>query len=344
MRIAIIFDRPESGKMSPDHEDVLYQVHNVKNTLTSMGHQCIETGFTLNIEKFCADIRKIAPDLVFNLVESVGGKGNLIHLAPSILDSLGIPYTGSGTDAILRTSNKLFSKEWLNINGVPTPDYVSLDNRTGKPTFTHGEYIIKSIWEHASIGLDNDSVVSGDSLEVLFKEMNKRKRNLGGQCFAEKYIDGREFNLSILAGSDGPEILPPAEIRFESFNDQKRKIVGYKAKWDQDSLEYSNTLRAFNFPDSDTPLLMRMKRRSLKCWELFRINGYCRVDFRVDAKNQPWVLEINANPCISPDAGFMAAAVHAGLKTEDVMERIINDSVKTYVSNKNEKKSYSTAS
>lgn len=326
MRIAIIFDKPESGEISPDHEDVLYQVHNVKDTLSSMGHQCIEAGFTLNIDKFCADIKEIAPDLVFNLVESVGGKGDLIHLAPSILDSLGIPYTGSGTDAILRTSNKLFSKEWLNINGVPTPDHVSLDNRTGKSSFTHGDYIIKSVWEHASIGLDNDSVVFGDSLEVLLKEIKKRKRNLGGHCFAEKYIEGREFNLSILAGPYGPEILPPAEIIFESFNDRKRKIVGYKAKWDQDSLEYYNTVRSYIFPDSDIPLLMKMKDRSVECWELFKIKGYCRVDFRVDAENQPWVLEVNANPCISPDAGFMAATVQAGLKAEDVMERIINDS------------------
>ena len=82
---------------------------------------------------------------------------------------------------------------------------------------------------------------------MLLKEMEKRKKNLGSQCFAERYIDGREFNISMLAGPSGPEMLPPAEIRFESFNERKRKIVGYEAKWDPDSFDYNNTVRSFNF-------------------------------------------------------------------------------------------------
>lgn len=326
MKITIIFDKPGSGDISPDHEDVLFQVQSVRESLMALGHVCSETGFTLDLEKFSTEIKEAAPDLVFNLVESVGGRGSLIHLAPSILDALRIPYTGAGTDTIYRTSNKLYSKEWLNINGIPTPDYVTPEKISDGRPFTGGEYIIKSVWEHASIGLDNDSIVNADSLDPLLKEMDKRKNSLGGQCFAERYIEGREFNLSILAGPDGPEILPPAEIRFVSFNNQKRKIVGYEAKWDQDSFEYNNTVRSFDFPDSDIPLLKRLKDRSLKCWKVFNIRGYCRVDFRVDNKNQPWVLEINANPCISPDAGFMAAAGYTGLKAEDVIKRIINDS------------------
>ncbi len=326
MKITIIFDRPEPCDSTPDHEDVLNQVETVREALRSLGHECSELEFTMDLKSFCRKIKQEAPDLVFNLVESVDGKGSLIYLAPAVLDMLGLPYTGSGTDAICRTSNKLHSKEWLNIKGIPTPDYISLHGTNARASFTKGEYIIKSVWEHASIGLDNDSIVSADSVEMLLKEMEKRKKTLGGQCFAERYIDGREFNLAMLAGPDGPEVLPPAEIRFESFYDQKIKIVGYEAKWDHNSFEYNNTVRTFDFSDSDIHLLKRLKDRSLKCWKLFRIRGYCRVDFRVDKNNHPWVLEINANPCISPDAGFMAAAGRAGLDAGNVISRIIDDS------------------
>ncbi len=326
MKITIIFDKPWSGEISPDHEDVFYQVQSVKETLKSMGHECTELAFTSDLEAFSSGIKGEAPDLVFNLVESLGGKGSLIHLAPAVLDTLSISYTGSGTDAIYRTSNKLFAKEWLKANSVPTPDYFSPVNHIAGAKDICGEYIIKSVWEHASIGISDQSVITPESVSELFKEMTVRKTGLGGQCFAERYIEGREFNLSMLAGFNGPRVLPPAEIKFDSYSGGKKKIVGYDAKWDQDSFEYNNTVRTFDFPDDDLPLLQLLKEISLKCWDLFNIRGYCRVDFRVDEQNRPWVLEINANPCISPDAGFIAAAEHAGLRAEDVIREIINDS------------------
>ena len=68
-------------------------------------------------------------------------------------------------------------------------------------------------------------------------------------------------------------------------------------------------------------------RIALQCWKLFELRGYARVDFRVDAHNRPWVLEVNANPCISPDSGFVAASQKAGLTFEQVIDRIITDSL-----------------
>ena len=326
MKIIIIFDKPGSGEVSPDHADVLFQVQSVRGALTALGHECSELGITLDLDSFSVEIKEMAPDLVFNLVESVGGKGSLIYLAPSILDALSIPYTGSGTDGIYRTSNKLFAKEWMSANNIPTPDYYSFDNLKEDHTPISGDYIIKSVWEHASIGLDDHSIITPESATELAKEMTRRKNILGGHCFAERYIEGREFNLSMLAYRNGTEVLPPAEIQFNSYNDGKRKIVGYDAKWAQDSFEYHNTIRSFDFHDDDMHLLQHLKDISIRCWKAFNIRGYCRVDFRVDENNRPWVLEINANPCISPDAGFMAAAGRAGLKAEDVIKRIIDDS------------------
>ena len=277
MKITIIFDKPWSGDISPDHEDVLYQVQSVKDTLISMGHECTELAFSSDLEAFGTRIKQETPDLVFNLVESLGGKGSLIHLAPAILDTLSIPYTGSGTDAIYRTSNKLFAKEWLKVNCVSTPEYFSPGDHIAGTKDIFGEYIIKSVWEHASIGINDQSIITPKSVSELFKEMTVRKTSLGGQCFAERYIEGREFNLSMLADFNDPLVLPPAEIRFDSYSGGKKKIVGYDAKWDQDSFEYNNTVRTFDFPDDDLPLLQHLKEISLKCWNLFNIKSVIQL-------------------------------------------------------------------
>jgi len=72
-------------------------------------------------------------------------------------------------------------------------------------------------------------------------------------------------------------------------------------------------------------LLGALKAFAIQCWQIFNLKGYARVDFRVDYGNHPYVLEINANPCLSPDAGFMAAAERAGLSMKDVVQRIIQE-------------------
>jgi len=168
-------------------------------------------------------------------------------------------------------------------------------------------------------------VLSLESPAVLLKEMEKRLDQLGGECFAEQFVDGREFNLSMLASQEGPEVLPPAEMRFIDYPPGKWKVVGYRAKWDEGSFESLHTERSFEFAKSERPLLQKLMETARKCWDLFGLRGYARVDFRVDEQNQPWVLEINANPCLSPDAGFVAAASQGGLSYRQVVKRIIQD-------------------
>jgi D-alanine-D-alanine ligase len=120
-------------------------------------------------------------------------------------------------------------------------------------------------------------------------------------------------------------VLPPAEILFEGYADQALKIVGYRAKWDSDSYEFHHTPRRFDFPPEDAALLARLRDLALQCWRLFGLNGYARVDFRIDAAGRPWILEINANPCLSPDAGFAAALDAAGISYAAAIDCIIAD-------------------
>jgi ribosomal protein S18 acetylase RimI-like enzyme len=159
----------------------------------------------------------------------------------------------------------------------------------------------------------------------LFQEIARRSTTYGKQYFAEEFIDGREFNLSLLAGPNGPQVLPPAEIDFSAFPDGKPKIVNYAAKWDEKTFEFQNTPRRFDFPASDQPLLAKLNGLAVRCWEVFGLRGYVRVDFRVDVNGHPWILEINTNPCLSPDAGYAAALRQARISTEQAIQRILDD-------------------
>ncbi|MDP2840322.1 MAG: hypothetical protein Q8O11_09710, partial [Syntrophales bacterium] len=214
------------------------------------------------------------------------------------------------------------AKRWLAAAGLPTPAwFTSSDMDEGLPV--EGPWLIKSVWEHASIGLDEDSVLFGADRKRLLAEMDARYEALGGACLAEAYIDGREFNLSLLAGEGGPEVLPPAEIRFDGYPPGKVRVVGYRSTWEEGTFEFANTPRTFEFPAQDAPLLSQLKELARRCWKIFDLRGYARVDFRVDGAGRPWILEVNANPCLSPDAGFSAATLRAGLTFQDVLSRIL---------------------
>jgi D-alanine-D-alanine ligase len=325
MRVVILYDRAAKEGSHPDQSDALVQAEAVSRALKDLGHESVGLTFSLDIQGFLKEIKEAYPRLVFNLAESVEGHGRLIHFPASILDLLAIPYTGAQADALYLTSSKILAKKILSGAGIATPSYYSPGDLKAKSIPIGGAWIIKSVWEHASVGLEESSVLAVKSSSRLLAEMEERRDRLGGDCFAEQFIDGREFNLSMLASPEGPEVLPPAEMRFVDYPADKWKVVGYKAKWDDGSFESLHTRRSFEFAKSERPLLQNLMDIAKRCWHLFGLRGYARVDFRVDESNQPWVLEINANPCLSPDAGFVAAASQAGLSYKQVVERIIHD-------------------
>jgi D-alanine-D-alanine ligase len=327
MKVVILCDRTPEPGADPDQLDGLIQADTVSRALSDLGHESRVLNFSLDLKALLDDLQRKPPDRVFNLVESVEGRGRFLCLAPLILDFWGIPYTGAPTDALYVTSNKLLSKKILEGAGLPTPRCLPMEQAQSGKEILEGPYIIKSVWEHASIGMGDDSVVSDPGTKALYSEMKRRQHALGGACFAEQYIEGREFNLSLLAKGGGFEALQPAEIRFDNFPVGKRKIVGYDAKWNEESFEFHHTRRSFEFSEKDAALLDQLAATAEHCWRLFGLRGYARVDFRVDGENRPWVLEVNANPCLSPDAGFAAAARQSGLDYQTIIERILDDSV-----------------
>src|SRR5690606_2681815 len=208
--------------------------------------------------------------------ESLDGQGRLIHLALALLESIGLPYTGSGHDAMFLTSKKIQAKRVMELAGLPTAAWWEPPaDLSGEPGFV-GPYIVKSVWEHASIGIGDDWITADARTPGAI--LKRRQRRCGGDWFVERYIDGREFNVSVLGGPDGPEVLPPAEMTFVGYPPGKARIVDYEAKWHEGSFGYNNTVRRFDFGPEDDGLVARLREISLGCWRAFDLGGHVRVD------------------------------------------------------------------
>jgi D-alanine-D-alanine ligase len=303
MRVLVLHDvvPPDAP---PDQQDALVQAEVFRSVLAADGHEVTVGAFRLDADAIAA----ARPDLVVNLVESVAGEGRLCHLAPATFEVLGVPFTGSGSAAMAVTCHKRLCKRVLAAQGVAVPS----DWPAGGPV-----WIVKSLWEHASVGLADDCVLPGPAVEAGIERLRGR---LGGEVVAETFVEGRELNVSLLETPDGVRVLPLAEITFD-LPPGRPHIVGYAAKWDDDSIEAKGTNRTFDVAGIDRDAVEQLVRR---VWATLGLRGYVRVDLRIDAAGTPYVLEVNCNPCLSPDAGFLAACARGGLDVATVVRSIVD--------------------
>jgi D-alanine-D-alanine ligase len=305
-----------------DELDVLDQVKIVSEALKVLKYEVGELQFDMNLEKVVKEIRKVSPYIVFNLAESIYNKGEFAYFAPALLSYLDIPFTGSPHIPMFFSSNKVLAKKELSRLGIPTPSWfllAELDKLDHKK-----QYLLKPTWEEGSLGLDEDSIFHGSDREYI-SGIEKKNRNY---YFIEEFVEGREFNVSILGTSKGPKVLPIAEMTFQKYPDGKPKIMGYTAKWKEDSFEYTHTKRTFNVPPSDNDIKDKIREICIRCWNEFGFKGYVRIDFRLSKKRVPYVIDLNLNPCISPSGGFVAASAKAGYKFPQVIEMILEEALR----------------
>lgn len=317
-RVIILYNAVDANA-NPDEADVLHQVELVSEALTDLGYLPEPFPLGNDLKTDMDRIKSRDPLFVFNLVESVFDKGELLYIGAALLNALKIPFTGVPVEGLFLTTNKVLTKKLLKHNGIPTPEYFSIDEvHLLKPAT---RYLLKPVSEDGSVDLDEDSVFTPDQKKM----MEKISRLPSSHYFIEEFIEGREFNLSILGGKGKTDVLAPAEMVFHNFPEGKPHILGYKAKWDESSMEFKNTTRSFEGLSPKSHLFRDLVKISRECWDCFGLKGFARVDFRVDETENPYVIEINGNPCISPDSGFIAAANKAGLSNTDVIRRIIEE-------------------
>jgi D-alanine-D-alanine ligase len=317
--IVILHGRVAVGAPA-DEQDVLVEVRQVSDALGSLGYTAVALPLSLDLESAARKLRRLAPLLVFNLVESIEGRDRLLHLAPSLLDSLGIPHTGAGSRPMILASDKLLAKRLFAQGGIDTPPWSAAEGLLCSGPDFEPPYIVKSVWDNGSSGLGR-IFADGERLRRYLLEAAAASGVSG--LFVERYIQGREFNISLLQNGRNVEVLPVAEMLFIDYPPGKPRIVDYAAKWDPASFEYTHTVRRFDFPEEEGGLLARLSEQAAACWAQLGMDGYARADFRVDPEGTPWVLEVNPNPCISADAGLAAAAERAGMSYKELVGRIL---------------------
>jgi len=326
-KTAIIYYNQLSENPQPDELDVLEQAAMVETALNELGYKVQQLPFSFDLQRAIKEINNLKPDLIFNLVESIDNNGEFCYFAPAIFNFLQVPYSGVPLEAMFNTTNKILAKELFRAKGISTADWYNMDQLDQLKT--DRRYILKPAWEEGSLGIDAHCVFHGGDTDYI----QKLRKYPKGRYFIEELIDGREYNISVLGGNKGPEVLPLAEMQFLDFPADKPRIMGYTAKWNEDSFEYEHTRRTYDFPTEDIPLRKTLETLALKCWNEFNMSGYIRVDLRLDHNNIPYVLEINTNPCLSENGGFYAASMKKGYTFKDIMERVVEDALRMKMGN-----------
>ena len=299
--------------------DVLVQAEAIADAVKDLGHQAVMLPFSGEPQALCESLHHDRVTKVFNLCESINEDPSLIGHPAALLELLNLPFTGSSAFALMLSTDKLAGKLLLQGAGIRTPRFLLYESPDSLDAFDLLYPVIaKPRFEDASIGIDQESIFSSREEMAHGAE---RLSTQHGPLLIEEYIAGREINVALL-GAPKLQVLALAEIDFSAFPDGLYPIVGYRAKWEEDSFEYRNTPRLF--PDDLPPsAVTALHQVALRCCRIFQLRDYGRVDIRLDKALTAHVLEVNANPCLSPDAGFCAAALNQGIDFKGLIRRLI---------------------
>lgn len=306
MKIAVLRD-DLTDPTAPDAADTLQEAAFVEKVMAAE-NETRQIPFYADLDKTVRALKEYAPDVVFNLTETICEQGGLAVLAPQLLEVLKIPYTGNRPFAHLISADKELAKRLFSQNGLPAPSSGFHSGAT---------YLLKAKTEHASAHLDDGCVITPNSEQTLREALSRKEKETSLAWIAEEYIDGREFNVALLCD----EVLPPAEMRF-SPDFKGHKILTYEAKWNEESDAYQFSRRSF---EVETVIKKELSDIALKCKKLLGLRGYTRIDFRMNAQGGLYIIDLNTNPCIAPDSGFIAMVHEAGLTDREVVERIVAD-------------------
>lgn len=322
-RVTILYDNSEfeKGRRLPSQEDTVSEVETVEGALSRLGYKTCQLEINYErIDGLLEAILRHREDVVFNLCEDIKGEGVYEVYIASLLELLGMDYTGSGPLTLGLCLDKAKTQKLLSAHGLPTPGHVVLEKGSGTlPKGLRFPLIVKLLHEDGSLGLDKGSVVY--DRKSLWERVKRLTRQYRQPVIAEEYIDGREFNVSVFGNGEDTQFLPISEIDYTPLGTKGPRILTYASKWDESSSEYRKTMPVC--PASLSPALERTLRTfALSACRIFGCRDYARVDFRLKGRT-PYIIEINPNPCISLDAGFIRSAKVAGLSYADVIGKIL---------------------
>lgn len=311
MRVALLFDGASALGATPDLL-ILETVDAIERALEQEGNTVVRLP-VMTDGKWIDRIRRGRFDVAFNMCEGIDGVAELEPPVIGVLELFGVPYTGGSSYTTALCLRKHAVNALLSHAGLPVPPWITL--RRGSRIGSVGyPAIVKPAAEDASIGVEQRSVVrSARALKARVEAMLVSF----DEIVVQRYVDGRELNVGIV----GDTVLPIAEIDFSTMPKGLWPIVTYRSKWDTGSEEDLGSV-----PRCPAQLPSRaaseIRRVALEAWRIVGGHGYGRVDMRLDSNGHPWILEVNSNPDIAPDAGLARMARTAGIEYPTLVRTI----------------------
>ncbi len=331
-KILICYNTPVSvfsiynGKPDPTNNNTVdlseysfaAQIQNITEIL-SEEFTTVETfSVDRNIKKLIDKLKDFNPDAIVNFIESVEGITNYEYCVAGLFELLNYEYTGNTSITLGNCLNKERTKIFLSSHNIKTPKFCILEPHqkiTPKSIYLQYPVIMKLDEEDASIGISEFSVVKNfNELKKHFKFLSETYNK---KILLEEYIEGREINVAILNG----EVLPPSEIDFTGLPKGLPKIVTYEGKWIEGS-EYYNFTKPVCPAKLSKKIKLKIENIALQAYNVMNCRDYARVDIRLSKDNIPFVIEVNPNPDISPDSGFVRASNAAGISYNELLKRI----------------------
>ena len=321
--VAIVYNEPEASRYDTTGEvkaalGVLDSVLAVDQALQELDYSVNRLPLAFPFQQSREKLNYLNADLVFNLFEGFCGYPETEALVPETLAALGIPYTGCRGDILRLSLNKAKIKVLLQAAGIPTPDAQLLTPRTLDIFRLDYPCIVKPCGEDASHGITGDSVVN--DFTSLERQVRVISESYGGSALVEKFIDGREYNATVL-GNTRFSVLPISEMVY-ALPPGMPRVLTFEAKWEPDSAYFKGT-SAVCPADIVVEEQVRIAGTALSVFRFLNCQGYARVDMRADREGRMNVIEVNPNPDISPGNGAARQAAAAGMTYAEFVEKLI---------------------
>lgn len=324
--IAILYNILEDKVQGTQH---YRDVEMIDEALRGRGHDVVKIPVGKDVGELISQLINISPRYIFNVCEEVDNNSwGEIYIA-GLLELLRIPYTGSNPFCLALALNKARTKDVLQSQSVTVPKYQVFNSEDVKlMQYMTFPLILKPLCEDGSFGIDPSSVVFNEN--ELYERILAKKNEFKGLLIAEEYIEGREFNVAILGNGDSLQLLPVSEIDYSTMPPTVPKICSYSAKWEKESIEYKNTIPVCPVKISNK-LQKILEEAAVKAYKIMGCTDYARVDIRLSKEKElPYVIDVNPNPCISPNSGFVRSALAAGMEYKDLMNTILTLCQKRY--------------
>jgi D-alanine-D-alanine ligase len=320
VRVAVLANVEEGGGLDA-------VVDQVAAPLRAHQHDVAVLGVEGDVRRLVDGLERLRPELVFNLVEWFGDDLNGDVAVAGVLDALGLRYTGSGPGELYLSADKALGKKLLAFEELRYPRFAVFGR--GAELETGGNLtmplFVKPARMDASLGVEADGLVRDST--ALMKRVAWIHEELRDDALAEEYIDGREFHVGIL-GNARPTAFPPVEVDFSGLPPGRPRILGSRAKWDEDTVEYRGT-RSVIARITDE-LRARLHQASAAAYRALRVRDYGRVDLRVTAAGDIYVIEVNASCYLEKKSEFAMGAAAAGLEHAELVQRIVELALARY--------------